>query len=197
MIAYVKGKVLALSENVVILENNGIGYEIACSANAVATLVGAKEGAVFTYLAVREDGVNLYGFETLAEKQMFLKLISVSGVGPKMGMTVLSGMSLNDLAFAIASSDVKTLSRIKGLGKKTAERIILELRETLADMPAATDGAPVATALKLDSDGENAVLALMSLGYGKAESTKAVKASLDEGAKGLETIIAAALRKFA
>lgn len=124
MLAYIKGNVLAMTENTVILENNGIGYEIICSSTAAYKLSGAKEGAVFTYLAVRDDGVSLFGFDSLAEKEMFLKLISVSGVGPKMGMTVLSGMSLNDLAFSIASSDVKTLSKIKGLGKKTAERIV-------------------------------------------------------------------------
>ena len=198
MLAYIKGNVLAMTDNTVILENNGIGYEIFCSANAAFKLAGAKEGAVYTYLAVREDGVSLYGFENLAEKNMFLKLISVSGVGPKMGMTVLSGMSLNDLAFAIASSDVKTLSRIKGLGKKTAERIILELREALADMPTDTKNAEsLLTPVKLDNDGENAVLALISLGYTKGDATKTVKAVMDEGVKGLENIIAESLRRFA
>ena len=197
MIAYIKGNVLAVTENTVILENNGMGYEIMCSANAMVSLAGAKEGAVYTYLAVREDGVSLYGFESLAEKQMFLKLISVSGVGPKMGMTVLSGMSLNDLAFTIASSDVKTLSKIKGLGKKTAERIILELRETLADIPATGNAESVLTPVKLDNDGENAVLALISLGYTKSDATKTVKAVMDDGVKGLESIIAESLRRFA
>ena len=197
MIAYIKGNVLAVTDNSVILENNGIGYEIACSATAFYKLSGAKEGAVYTYLAVREDGVSLYGFDTLAEKQMFLKLISVSGVGPKMGMTVLSGMSLNDLALSIASSDVKTLSRIKGLGKKTAERIILELRESLADVPVAeTPSSPVAP-ISLSADGDNAVLALMSLGYLKSDATKVVKKVESEGVSGLENIIAESLRRFA
>jgi len=198
MIAYIKGNVLAVTENTVILENNGIGYEIICSATALGKLSGASNGAVYTYLAVRDDGISLFGFDNLAEKQMFLKLISVSGVGPKLGMTVLSGMSLNDLAFAIASSDVKSLSRIKGLGKKTAERIILELRETLAEMPVSDAGAPIASrAALLSADGENAVLALMSLGYTKGDATKAVASVIDEGVTGLERIIAESLRRFA
>ena len=154
MIAYIKGRVLSVYDNTAIIEVGGIGYEIICSATAISKLYGAAEGEVFTYLSVREDGVSLFGFDNQAEKQMFLKLITVNGVGPKMGMTVLSGMSLNDLAMAIASSDVKGLSRIKGLGKKTAERIILELRESLADIPA--EGAPQ-KAVKLSDDGENAV----------------------------------------
>ena len=196
MIAYIKGNVLHTDDNVVILETGGIGYEITCSANAAFKLTGAKEGAVYTYLAVREDGVSLYGFESLAEKQMFLKLISVSGVGPKMGMTVLSGMHLNELAFAIASSDVKTLSKVKGLGKKTAERIILELRESLADVPDASSAESVLTPVRLDGDGDNAVLALITLGYGKGEATKVVKTVVDEGVTGLENIIAESLRRF-
>ena len=197
MIAYIKGNVLSVTDNVVIIENNGLGYEVCCSANALGAILGSQVAEVYTYMAVREDGVYLYGFKDLAEKQMFLKLISVSGVGPKMGMTVLSGMSLNDLAFAIASSDVKTLSRIKGLGKKTAERIILELRESLAEIPVTSDDAPAVAAVKFTEDGENAVLALVSLGYGKSEATKAVKASVEEGVTGLENLIAASLRKFA
>ena len=102
-----------------------------CSAGAAAKLQGAAEGEVYVYTAVREDGIFLYGFATPEEKSMFLKLVSVSGVGPKMGIAVLSGMNLSALALAIATSDVKTLSKIKGLGKKTAERIILELREKI------------------------------------------------------------------
>ena len=195
MIAYIKGRVLSVCDNTAVIECNGLGYEIICSATAVTKLCGAKEGELFTYLSVREDGVSLFGFDTQAEKQMFLKLITVNGVGPKLGMTVLSGMSLNDLALAIASSDVKSLSRIKGLGKKTAERIILELRESLADIPAELTPA-AAKVVKLPEDGENAVLALVSLGYGKAEATKAVKQVMESGACGLEDIIANALRSF-
>ena len=137
MIGYIKGNVLNYHDGTVLIENNGIGYEVTCSNSAYVKLVNDREGAIYTYMAVREDGVNLYGFSSIEEKNMFLKLITVSGVGPKMGITVLSNMYIGDLAVAIATSDVKTLSKVKGLGKKTAERIILELREKVSclDLP--------------------------------------------------------------
>ena len=145
MIAYIKGKILSADDNVLVIENNGLGYEVVCSAAAKTRLLASGGGEVYTYLSVREDGVSLFGFDSPAEKNMFLKLISVSGVGPKMGIGILSGISLNDLAIAIAASDIKTLSKIKGLGKKTAERIVLELREaiTLTD-PLPSQGKTVA-----------------------------------------------------
>ena len=115
MIGYVKGKVLSATDGVVLLENNGIGYEITCSAAVYEKLVGDGYGEVYTYLAVREDDVSLYGFISPEEKNMFLKLITVSGVGPKMGITVLSNMNLNDLAVKIATSDIKGLSAGKRL----------------------------------------------------------------------------------
>ena len=194
MIAYITGKLLYSENGTVVLENNGIGYEITCSAESYTKIVNAGEGSVYTYMAVREDGVSLYGFDSLSEKSMFLKLITVSGVGPKMGMTVLSGMSLSDLAFCIASSDVKTLSTIKGLGKKTAERIILELREaiSLSDLPSTTKkSAPIQPK---SADEENAVMALMSLGYNRSQSVEAVSRAIDLGASGLENIITTALK---
>lgn len=197
MIAYVKGKVLSASNGTVILERDGLGFEIICSATSFKRLVESGEGAVYTYLAVRDDGMSLFGFENLAEKDMFLKLISVSGVGPKMGMTVLSGLSLNDLAFAIASSDVKALSSVKGLGKKTAERIILELREAISiESLGAPSGKAKPNAVKADSEKDNAVLALISLGYKRDEAVEAVEIALSSGAVGLEKVITAALKCF-
>lgn len=196
MIGYVYGKVMSNVDNVVLLENNGLGYEIVCSSSAFCMLMEKREGGVYTYLQVKEDGVSLFGFESMQEKNMFLKLISVSGVGAKMGMTVLSGMSLKDLAVAIAASDVKTLSAIKGLGKKTAERIIVELREKMSVTD--TAGAlPVAATADIGSDGDNAVMALVSLGYNRATAVKAVSSAAASGAKSVEELIAAALRSLA
>ena len=197
MIAYVKGKVIDEFDGGVVLENNGIGYEILCSATAAAKLSANKEGAVYTYFQLRDDGVSLYGFDNKAEKAMFIKLISVSGVGPKLGISVLSGMSLTDLATAIATSDVKTLSRIKGLGKKTAERIVLELREKIG---ADEDGvliSPVgATNTVLSSEDEDAVIALTELGFSSADSRKAVQKAKEAGAKTAQEVISAALRSM-
>lgn len=194
MIGYIKGNLIHAENGVVILETGGIGYELLCSATLFSRLVKNDGGEAFTYLAVKEDGVSLYGFDNLAEKNMFLQLISVSGVGPKMGIAVLSSTSLNDLAMFIAASDVKSLSKIKGLGKKTAERIIVELREAMQKVPVTKTATPV---VSLSSDGENAVLALMSLGYNRTEATDAVSRSVADGNGDLNSIITGALRYFA
>ncbi len=194
MIGYIKGKLLHCEDNTVILETGGLGYEITCSISLYSRLIKDGGGEAYTYLAVKEDGVFLYGFDNLAEKSMFLKLLTVSGVGPKMGITILSGTELNQLAMYIATSDVKSLSKIKGLGKKTAERIIVELRESMQKMPVSKTEIPVTN---MTSDGENAVLALMSLGYNRTESTEAVSRSLSDGKATLNDIITGALRYFA
>ena len=197
MIGYIKGKVLSHSDNVVLLENGGIGYEITCSASAFNKLIDNKQGEVFTYLAVREDGVSLYGFISIEEKNMFLKLISVSGVGPKMGITILSNMKLSDLAVKIATSDIKGLAAVKGLGKKTAERIILELREKIStdtvDSGAAVESVSVVEEDEVDKD---AVIALMSLGFTKQECVKAVKAAKANGANTIEQVIAYSIKNI-
>ncbi len=197
MIGYIKGKVLSASDGAVILENNGIGYEILCSASIYQKLLESKQGEVFTYLAVREDGISLYGFISQEEKNMFLKLISVSGVGPKMGITVLSNMKLSDLATKIATSDVKGLSSVKGLGKKTAERIILELREKMsADISAGDESIKDAVSLAPDKDGEDAIIALMSLGFTKPECAKAVKEAKEQGIATIEGLIAYSIKNI-
>lgn len=194
MLGYVKGKLIFCDQNTVILETNGIGFEITCSSSLLTRLVKDGGGEAYTYLAVKEDGVSLYGFDNIAEKNMFLKLITVSGVGPKMGITILSGTSLNSLAMYIAASDVKSLAKIKGLGKKTAERIIVELREAMQKMPIEKTASKVQN---VTGDGENAVMALMSLGYNRTEATEAVSRALTDGNVGLNDLITGALRYFA
>ncbi len=194
MIGYLKGKVLSHNDGAVLLENNGIGFEIACSAQVYQKLVKDGFGEVFVYTAVREDGIFLYGFESLEEKGMFLKLISVSGVGPKMGITVLSQMSLSSLAIAIATSDVKTLSKVKGLGKKTAERIILELREKITETVVDEDGVIAVKEESVPEENKDAVIALMSLGFTKQECERAVKEALSAGEKTIEKVIAYAIK---
>lgn len=193
MIGYIKGKLLSHFDGTVILENNGIGYEIICSASVYQDVINNKGGEVFTYLAVREDGISLYGFISPEEKEMFLKLISVSGVGPKMGITVLSNMSLKDLALKIATNDVKGLSSVKGLGKKTAERIILELREKIGEVEGDTAQISMPNKIEVDND---AVIALMSLGFTKAESVKVLTEGIEKGVTGLENLIAYALKNI-
>ncbi len=201
MIGYIRGNVLYSGEGTVLLENGGIGYEIICSGSLFAKLVTDGQGEAYTYLQVREDGISLYGFVSLEEKNMFLKLITVSGVGPKMGIAVLSAMNVGEIAVAIATSDVKMLSTVKGLGKKTAERIILELREKVSAaelMSAGTGGAKVSAPVteKLSDLEEDAVVGLMSLGYTRSESVKAVRRAVEGGAGSMEEIIMNALRSM-
>ena len=198
MIGYLKGKVLYSSEGTVLLENNGVGYEVLCSGAAYAKLVTDGQGEVFTYLQVRDDGISLFGFVSMEEKNMFLQLISVSGVGPKMGITILSSMNVGDIAVAIANSDVKQLTVAKGLGKKTAERIILELREKVAalEVPASSGRRAAAPAEKITDREEDAVVGLMSLGYTRAESVRAVKRAEESGAESMEEIIMTALKNM-
>lgn len=196
MIGYLQGKVISHSNGTVILETGGVGFEVACSASSYELLVMQGKGAIYTYLNVREDGFYLYGFISPEEKSMFLKLISVSGVGPKMGIAILSSMPLNDLAFIIASSDSKTLSKVKGVGKKTAERIILELRENISamDLPENEKSTKKSTQSTMETD--DAVIALLSLGFTRAESEKAVKTARESGADTIETIITLALQSI-
>ena len=196
MIGYLKGKILSLSADTALILTGGVGSEVLCSSSAVAELTGKEEGELYTYLQAREDGISLYGFVSPAEKNMFLKLVSVSGVGPKLGMAVLSGMDINALAVAIASSDVKRLSAVKGLGKKTAERIILELREKVLHEASAAPVAEGVSSSPVSEDDEDAVVALMSLGFTRAESTKAIGRAHAQGAVAIEDVIRAALKSM-
>lgn len=142
MISFLIGTVEEKQENLLILNVGGVGYEINVSANTLTTLPMAGEMVkVLTYMAVREDGVYLFGFASKEEKDLFNKLISVSGIGPKMAIAILSGLTLNDLTNAIIKQDLKLLSKIKGLGKKTAERLCLELKDKLLVVGGAMDNS--------------------------------------------------------
>ncbi len=197
MIGYLKGKLLYTEENVAVLDVNGVGYEAIVSTSCLKYLIDNKGGEIYTYLAVREDGVSLYGFISREEKKMFLKLITVSGVGPKMGITVLSQTTLKDLATMVATSDVKGLSKIKGLGKKTAERIILELREKMAESVSLSD-EPLenASANIDDKDYQDAMLALLGLGFEKGECVKVLTKAKTENVMGVQAVIAYSLKNI-
>lgn len=195
MIGYLKGNLLFAEDGVAVIDVNGVGYEVICSGAAYAELLKNRYGEVFTYTAVKEDGVSLYGFNTQEEKKIFLKLISVSGVGPKMGIAVLSSMSVNDLTARIATGDVKGLSQVKGLGKKTAERIVLELRDKLS-AGFSEGGAPIINDAVADDDTDDAVVALMGLGFTRAESVQAVKRAKAAGAETIQQTISFALKSM-
>lgn len=133
MISFLIGIIEEKQENMLVLNVTGVGYEINVSANTLSSLPMEGETVkILTYMAVREDGAYLFGFSSKEERELFFKLISVSGIGPKMAISILSGLSLSDLVMAIINQDHKLLSKIKGLGKKTAERICLELKDKLS-----------------------------------------------------------------
>lgn len=195
MIGYIKGQIKSLSPDAaLIVTSSGVGFELAISASAYDKLAGKTEGELYTYMQVKEDGISLYGFAATEEKEMFLKLITVSGVGPKMGIAVLSAMRAGDIAAAIATNDVKRLSMVKGLGKKTAERIILELREKVSVISTAESGAKAVQLPSVSVGDEDAVVALMTLGFTRQESIKAIARAKDGGATSVEDIIMSALK---
>lgn len=200
MIAYVRGRVLAVTKETAIIDVNGIGYEMYCSGGAFRKITVGEVAELYTYLQVKEDGITLFGFESPQEKELFLKVTSVSGVGPKLGISVLTDMSADALATAIATADVKRLSAAKGMGKKTAEKIVLELHGKIsaAEVMSASQDAFTTklqeSAKPISAQDEEAVSALMGLGFTKNESVQAVQRAKDNGAKTTEEIIRKALQ---
>jgi len=200
MIAYLRGRVLMTTAETVIVDVNGVGYEVYCSGGAFAKIGNGDSAELYTHMQVKEDGITLFGFASVREKELFLKLTSVSGVGPKMGIAVLSALSADDFAAAVATADTKRLSAVKGLGKKTAEKIILELHGKISAaevISASGDSLGYAAESeegRLSAADEDAVAALMNLGFKRPESVRAVKKAREAGAKETEDIIIQALK---
>jgi holliday junction DNA helicase RuvA len=171
MIAHLRGKLLAKHPNQAIVETAGVGYDITISVPTFSDLpaVGA-EVALHIHTHVREDALALYGFLRASEKTLFEKLITVSGIGPKLAVTILSGMAADEMVGAIRGNDVARLTRIPGIGKKTAERMVLELRDKLP--PAGQASTPVAPAMNAME--EDVLSALVNLGYQRAAAEKAL-----------------------
>lgn len=194
MIYSVKGNVTRVDENVIAVDVNGVSFEVVASYTSIDELTKtAGEKTVYTFLQVREDGMSLFGFSSLEEKRMFLNLISVSGIGPKMAITILSGMGARSLASAVYNGNVGLLTKIKGLGKKTAERIVLELREkvegTLKQEQSSIDGFEnTSEIVNFTSEMNDAVLVLVSLGLKKEDAIKSVKTKAEPN-DNAETII--------
>ncbi len=195
MIAYIKGILEEITENNAVVEVNGIGYNVKISAGTMHQLPRLhQEVTLYTYMAVREDACWLYGFVTRDERELFQLLITVNGVGPKGALGILSVMSPRDLRFAILAADGKMISRAPGIGKKTAERVILDLRDKIsAD---GTGNAPEnLPAADIAGAGSEAVEALVALGYGASEALKAVNAVAGQE-RDTEAILKAALKKM-
>ena len=194
MYEYIKGRVVDLYDGYAVIDVNGIGYKLCVSANAIEELSNKDEAFVYCYLAVREDDMSLFGFYSRGERAMFLKLIEISGVGPKLAISILGGMKLDALAVAIVRGDYKLLSKIKGVGKKTAERIVLELKDKVtAEGETDEVGEKVASVVEKTDVNEDAVVALMSLGFNRAKATAAV-AGVQTSGMTLEEIVFMALK---
>lgn len=187
MINFIYGEIASKNENSVVLDHNGIGFEIFVSTPTLSLIGQIGEMArVFTYMNVKEDELSLYGFLSIEEKNMFLKIINVSGIGPKMALQILSGLSLSDLAVAIKNEDIKLLSTIKGLGKKTAERLALELKDKIDLIGFAVQDTLVED-VNVDMVDE-AMQALIALGINKNEAYRLAKLNA-VGAESTEDII--------
>lgn len=189
MINFIEGNVVEKGEGFLILECNGIGYEIQVSEHTLNSITYKNEVIkILTYMQVREDGISLFGFISKEEKNMFLKLISVSGIGPKMAIGILSNITLSELINAIIRQDVKMLCTVKGLGKKTAERLLVELKDKTM---------PTNDALELETTNstyiDEATEALVSLGVGRNEAYRLAKLNANE-CTSVEEIITKVLR---
>lgn len=172
MFDYISGKVAAVGDSRVVVDCGGVGFALTASAFACAECSRKTEVKMPVYLAVRDDALELFGFVDDGERELFLRLINVSGVGPKLAISVISGMPKERLAAAIVAGDIAALSSIKGVGKKTAERIALELKSKLAEF---VGGVSVSETAVAPVANEQAVLALVSLGYDKKEAEAVVK----------------------
>ncbi len=177
MIAYLRGQILSKAPNAVVLDCNGVGYELAISVATYTELrdLGA-EARLHVHTHVREDALLLFGFAEAAEKRLFEKLLTISGIGPKLAITVLSGISAERLVGAIRSGDHATLTKIPGIGKKTAERVVLELKDKLDDMAGVLTPQPDAPP-SLGATSDDVLSALINLGYPRAVAQKAVEAA--------------------
>lgn len=187
MISYIKGTLSAIERDRVIVDVHGIGWGIFMPEQTMAQLPQTgNEVQIYTYLNVKEDAMQLYGFLTRDDLEIFKLLIKVSGIGPKGGLSILSGMSADDLRFAVLSGDAKAISAAPGIGKKTAEKVIIELKDKLDlddFLQNTSDAASVSgtSGTGIDSGIQSeAVQALVALGYGSTESLRAVKQTSPE-----------------
>jgi Holliday junction DNA helicase RuvA len=200
MITFLSGKLVSALPTQAVIDVGGVGYEVFIPLSSYDRLPEAGEPIrILTHLAVREDAHLLYGFMTTAERDLFRLLVNnVSGIGPKLALAVLSGMTVNNFKAAVVNSDVASLSKISGLGKKTAERIVLELKDKLG-VAAAWEAASAVHAPTPEQEQANeAVLALIALGYKQVEAHKTVRDLQQKGqAKSAEDLVKLALKRMA
>ena len=194
MIAHLRGRLLSKAPNEAVIECAGVGYEVTISVATFTSLPAeGAEAALHIHTHVREDQISLFGFSDTQEKRLFEKLLTISGIGPKLAITVLSGIASDRLVAAIRSSDHASLTRIPGIGKKTAERVVLELKDKLDDMavPVTASGGPYH-----GPAGDDALSALVNLGYPRPIAQKAIETAIGKdpaAAQDFETLFRAAM----
>ena len=202
MIAYLNGRVADISEENLVIEVAHIGYNVRVPASVTALLppVG-EEVRIYTYMSVREDAVALYGFLTKDDLEMYKQLITVSGVGPKAGLAILSALSADELRMAVISQDAKAIAKAQGIGAKTAQRIILELKDkisledTVFRKDSVSDAAVIPASGDIGRAKAEAVEALTALGYSSSDALRAVKA-VEQDDMDVEALLKAALKKM-
>lgn len=193
MIAHLRGKLVEKNPTEIVVECGGVGYLLNISLHTHANLPKDENIMIYTYLQVRDDAHTLYGFMDKVEREVFLKLISVSGIGASTARTMLSSLDPNQVVEAITTEDVPVIKSVKGIGVKTAQRVIIDLKDKFSDI----EGIDEKVALKDNTQREEALSALETLGYTRKKSAKVVRKILLENQKATaETIIKQALKKL-
>ena len=193
MIGLLRGKLIELDGHAALIDVGGVGYEVEVTTGAAALLVARPESTVvYTHLVVREDAQSLFGFATLAERDLFRSLIKVTGIGPKLAQSLLSTVEPDVFASAITSGNTTALVRVPGIGKKTAQRLVVELRDKVRELSASTSVGSTPTA-------REAVLALIALGYRETTANQVVGelAAADGTASSVENLVREALKRLA
>ncbi|MHB8931531.1 MAG: Holliday junction branch migration protein RuvA [Melioribacteraceae bacterium] len=176
MIGYLHGKIISKKPTKLLIDVNGVGYIVNISITTFEKIADKEEASLFTYLSVRESAMDLFGFYTMAEKEMFELLIGVSGIGPKSAQSILSGIQIEDLKDALKSGNVSRLISIPGIGRKTAERMVIELRDKVEPVVEIIDGV----SFSKSSVSSDAIAALVNLGYNQKVAERMVRAISDK-----------------
>ena len=199
MIAHLRGQVIHARPGEAILDVGGVGYRVAVSLTTFGTMTQGQEAALHTITVVREDAIHLYGFRDMEERETFMRLVEVSGIGPKLALAILSTLTPQRLARAVEEGAITQLTQVPGIGKKGAERMVVELRGKFAHVaggPPSTGGAAPLGGTLLGAEGE-AVSALLNLGFKESQAQAAVAASQAEAGGDLSALIRLSLRKLA
>lgn len=197
MLAYIKGTITEIGADEIIVETGGVGFSVFTSSQATTRLTKNQQATIYTHLNVREDDMSLFGFLTKEERSVFRMLINVSGVGPKSALSILSCLSVDELRMAVLSDDYKAIAKANGIGPKTAQRLIIELRDKfhLEDVLDGYEENTSDTVVPEDLVSEVA-MALSSLGYSNVEALRAIKKVPNSESMSVEQLLKAALKNI-